>query len=91
VTPEQLASLYADDSLAPATTHAITSIGCMHDEFAVDASSPVAYTTFIEQSHLFIRLIQHTIPEHEIFLVQDIHHDLLHDAFAQHFKNTQNS
>ncbi len=91
MTPEQLASLYADDSIAPVTNDAIVVLGNLYDEFSLNSSSSVVYIAFVERSHDLIRRVQDTIPEHEIYLVYDVHYDLLHEAFAQHFKNTQNS
>jgi hypothetical protein len=70
------------------TLSIISHIGDMFDDFVCGRSS---YHTFIEKSHAYVRSVGGDVPEHEIYLIQDTHYNLLHEAFVKHFKNTQNS
>lgn len=77
----------SEDDVSQITLDVITLLGDLFDEHMVQSSLATAYTAFVQQSHAYIVSIQHMLPEHEIYLVRDVHHDLLHEAFVKHFKN----
>jgi hypothetical protein len=77
------------DDVSQVTIDVLEHLQHMYDAFESDTSSPVAYTTFITQSHAYVRQVQHDLPEYEIYLVHDVHYDLLAAAFVKHFKKKQ--
>jgi hypothetical protein len=79
------------DEVSQVVNNVLEHLQHMFDVFERDTSSPAAYTTFITQSHAYVRQVQHDLPEHEIYLVHDVHYDLLAAAFDHHFKKSVNS
>lgn len=75
----------SEDDVSQITLDVITHLGDLFDEHMNKSTS---YTAFIQQSHACVLSTQHMLPEHEIYLVRDVHHELLHEAFLKHFKNS---
>ncbi len=80
-----------DDYVSTATTHALEHLQNMHDDFTQNPCCSLSYASFIERSHAYVASVKSSCDEHEYCLIQDVHYDLLHEAFIKHFKNTQNS
>jgi hypothetical protein len=74
-----------EDDLSQITINIIEHLGSMYDDFVYGKTS---YTLFIEQSHDHVRRVQKDIPEHEIYLIQDAHYNLLAASFAHRFRKS---
>ena len=77
-----------EDDLSQITINIIEHLGSMYDDFTCDKTS---YIAFIEQSHVYLRQVQQDVPEHEIYLIQDAHYNLLAESFVHRFRKSQNS